>query len=356
MFDDDGSIPPNLRRVPDDPHWRCFNGAQVSKANRADDSLAAIAAEGTASGRRAALTVDTDSPETAPPSTVLAVVPVNSEPVAQRAHTDLYRRAAQCWDHLKQTERRTWEHYIVIGEAMVAARAEIMRKLDRNDPTGPAYQREFKTWLVKYRLADMDKGARARLIELIDALPEVKEMLSGWSDQDRRKRNHPNTIYHALEKWRVAHGRPTETRTKKPTGTSRKELLQENERLRAHIADIEAAREYETVSAATATDPPEPTDIVIEANRSAGVEIVSSSGKKMTPSAARRVAERAERKRHERLENTVFKISCACEGNEELELPTLTAAERDDAVAKLEASATDLNKLIGRLKAAPIHK
>jgi hypothetical protein len=352
MFDDNGSIPPNLRRVPDDPHWRCFNGARASKANRADNSLTAIAAEGGASGPRATLT---DSPETAPPSTPLAVVPVNSEPAAQGAQTDLYRRAAQCWEHLKQTERATWDHHIVIGEAMVAARAEIVRKLDRNDPTGPAYLRALKAWLVEYRLADMDKGARARLIELIDALPEVNEMLSGWSDQDRRKRNHPNTIYRSLQKWRVAHGQPAETRTK-PTGTSRIELLQENDRPRAHIADIEAVGECETVSAATATDSPEPTDIVIETNRSAGIEIVSKSRKKMTPSAARRVAERAEPKRHERLKNTVLQITYACEDKEELELPTLTAVERDDAVAKLEASATCLNKLIGRLKAAPIHK
>jgi hypothetical protein len=164
MFDDDGTIPANLRRAPDDSHWRYFNGAQVSKANRVDNGLAAIAAEGAASELRAALTVDTDSSESAPPSTALAVVPVNSEPVAQSAQIDLYRRAAQYWDHLKQTERDTWEHYVVIGEAMAAARAEIMRKLDRNDPTGPAYQREFKAWLIEYRLADMDKGARARLL------------------------------------------------------------------------------------------------------------------------------------------------------------------------------------------------
>jgi hypothetical protein len=340
---------------PNDPDLRCFSGAPVSKANSADYSLATITTEVAASGRRAALAVDMDGPETAAPSTALAVVPVNPEPVAQGAHTDLYRRATQRWDHLKQTARETWEQYIVIGEAMVAARGEIMRKLGRNDPTGPAYQREFKAWLVEYRLADMDKAARARLIKLIDALPEVNEMLADWSDQDRRKRNHPNTIYRALQNWRIAQGQPPENCTKKPTGTSRKEIFQESDRFRAHIGGIEAAG-GETISAATAPDLPEPTDIVIEANRSAGIEIVNCSRKKMTPSTARRRAERAERKRRKRLEYTVSQISLACENNEEWEFPTLTATKRDAAVAQLEASASDLNKLIGRLKAVSIHK
>jgi hypothetical protein len=348
MFDDDESIPPPLRRAPHDPHWRHLDGAQVSKTNHADNSPA----EGAASGRRAASTVDTDSREAMPPSTVLAVVPVNSEPHGVKI--DLYRRAAQSWDHLKQTRCDTWGHYVVIGKAMVAARAEILRKLDRTEPTGPAYQRTFKAWLVEYGLDDMDKGARARLIKLIAALPEVEEMLSGWPDRDRRERNHPNAIYRALEKRRFAHGQPTETRIKAATGNSRRELQEENERLLAHIADIEAAREFET--AATAIDRAEPTDIAIEANRSAGIEIVSSSGKKMTPSATRHVAEHVERKRHQRLEDAVFQISRACESNQELKLPQLTAAERDDAVGKLQTSAAHLNELIGRLKAAPIHK
>jgi hypothetical protein len=346
VFEDDGIIPPTLRVAPDDPHWRAFNGPEVSKTDRADNSVAAIAAEG------AALTVDTDNLETAPPSTALAVVPVNPEPARRGAQTDLYRRAAQSWHDLKETQRYTWEHYIVIGEGMVAARAEIMRKLGRNDPSGPAYQDAFKAWLVEYGLADMDKAARTRLIKLIGALPEVNEMMSGWSDQERRKRNHPNAIYRALEKWRLAHGQPTEIRPKKPTSNGRNELLQKIDQLRAHIADIEAARERET--AATATNPAEPIDIVVEADRSAENEIVGSLRKKMTPSAARRGADRAEHKRYQRLESTVFQISEACENNEELELPMLTAAERDGAVAKLEASATHLNELIGRVKTASI--
>jgi hypothetical protein len=232
-------------------------------------------------------------------------------------------------------------HYIVIGKAMVAARAEILRNLDRESPTGRAYQHDFKAWLVEYGLADMDKGARARLMELMDALPEVNEMLSGWSDRDRRKRNHPNTIYRALEERRRAHGRPTEIRTKKRTGNSRKELLQEIECLRAHVADIEATREYET--AATAADP---IDLMLEANRSDEIEIDSTM-----PDAIRRVAER---KRYQRLEDAVFQIWCACENIKKLELTTLTVAERDDAVPKLDVSASCLNEFIDRLKAAPI--
>jgi hypothetical protein len=335
MFDDDGTIPPSLRRAPRDPHWRHLDDAQASNTNPVDNILT----EGAALGHRAALTVDVDGPAS-------AVVPVNSEPVELGAQTALYRRATESWDHLKQTQRHNWGQYIVIGEAMVAARAEILRKLNRTEPTGPAYQRAFKAWLVEYGLDDMDKGARARLIKLIEALPEVEEMLSGWSDRDRRERNHPNAIYRALEKRRLAHGQPAEIRTKKPTGNSRKELLQKVECLRAHIADIEAAREFEM--AATAINPAEPTDIVIETNP--GDE--NERKKKMTPSVL--IAEHVEGKRHQRLEDAVFLICCAYQNIKEIDLTTLTAAERDAAVPKLEAIATGLKEFIGRLKAAPI--
>jgi len=192
----------------------------------------------------------------------------------------------------------------------------------------------------------MDKGTRARLIKLIEALPEVEEMLSDWSDQVRRKRNHPNTIYRTLEEKRHAHGQPAEIRTKRPTGTSRKELLRENEGLRAHIANIEAARKYDTAS--------NPIDIMIEANRRNENDATSSSCKKTTPTTPRRGADRSERKRYQRLENIVSQICRACENAVELELPTLTVAERDDTVAKLEPSATRLNGFIRRVKASPI--
>src|SRR5580704_4289187 len=174
-----------------------------------------------------------------------AVAPGNRQLVPiEIAHADLYHRAAQTWRGLKNAQRQAWDQYVIIGEAMAAARAMIMRQRHLNQPAGPSYQRAFREWLASFGLDDMDKGTRSRLCGLIDHLPEVQGMMAAWSDAERADRGHPNTVHRYFQKWLAKMGQPNTAKAKlldrakrtAATASENKQLKAEAERSAAYIA------------------------------------------------------------------------------------------------------------------------
>ena len=138
-----------------------------------------------------------------------------------RARAELYRRATEAWETLKRTHRETWAKYKEIGEAMVDARAEIMRKHELNQPAGPGYQKDMMNWLVEHRLDDMHKTTRSHLCDLIEHIDEVEAMMDGdesnkgWSLEDRMEWNAPNTVHRKWQAWRRKQGHTTDQQRKK---------------------------------------------------------------------------------------------------------------------------------------------
>ena len=179
-----------------------------------------------------------------------------------RAREELYRRATEEWEVLKKTQRETWDKYRVIGEAMVDARAEIMRKRELNQPAGPGYQQDMMKWLVKHRLDDMDKGTRSRLCDLIDHIDEVNQMMAKWELADRMEWNAPNTVHRKWKAWRKGQGHTTEQQRKKlnTAQQTREELAIALERIKELEEELASRREVthptefakdETVTAGT---------------------------------------------------------------------------------------------------------
>ena len=95
-------------------------------------------------------------------------------------------------------------------------------------------------WLARYKLDDMDKGDRSRLFAVMDNLPMIEEWRQTLTLSERLKLNHPSAV---LRKWKAA-VEPEKPKTDKPTlRDSVIALDEENARLKAHIAELEAARE-----------------------------------------------------------------------------------------------------------------
>jgi hypothetical protein len=86
----------------------------------------------------------------------------------------------------------------------------------------------------------------------------------------------------------------------------------------------------------------------------------ATGSRKKSPAAEDAATQRAKRKERKcptNLEKCVFQISDVCKYDEERELPSeLSAAEIDMAIAKLKEAIGELNKLIGTLEEARIHK
>jgi hypothetical protein len=141
-------------------------------------------------------------------------MPSNGDNADSRARRELYRRATAEWEILKNTHLETWDRYRVIGEAMVDARAEIMRRLEINQPYGRGYQQAMAEWLEEHKLDDMHKTTRSKLCELVDHIDEVEEMMNGdgseehpgWTLDQRMKWNSPVTIHRRLQAWRKGQG------------------------------------------------------------------------------------------------------------------------------------------------------
>ena len=120
-----------------------------------------------------------------------------------------------------------------------------------NEPAGKGYVLAYGEWLARFKVDDMDKSDRAKLLQLMEERPGVEEWRASLTDHERRSINHP-TI--AWRKWTAA------TRVKKPkpvalspvaaTAHARAaadtlaarvaELEEENATLRERIVELEA--------------------------------------------------------------------------------------------------------------------
>ena len=202
----------------------------------------------------------------------------------QKARAELYRRATESWEHLKKTHRDTWAHYETIGTAMVEARNEIMRDRGLNQPVGPGYQHDMKAWLAEHRLADMEKGVRSRLCELIDHRSEIEQTMEHWTVTQRMLWNHPNTVHRRWKAWRANKGTPSDAQVKKLNAAQQTSqqlalALEQIEQQKAHIAELEAASD--TASAEERKPMFDASDLLkrIEQQQAQIAELEAASGK-----------------------------------------------------------------------------
>jgi hypothetical protein len=164
-------------------------------------------------------------------------------PLNLPTESDLYACARESWLRLKSNAHQTWDDYLVIGQALVAARTEKMRDLGINRPHGPRFRKAISAWLREHHLDDIPKAVRSVLIELMDHRPEVDEMMATWSPAQCADRNHPHTVRRYLKKWRAERGQLSHDKKPINAKPTRKQLLREIEQKDAHIKELEAARE-----------------------------------------------------------------------------------------------------------------
>lgn len=147
------------------------------------------------------------------------------------------RQGTLAWARLKKG--KSWTDWLQVGEALQVGREWAMNQASTNQPEGKAYNVAFGEWLAKYKLDDMDKGDRSRLFAVMDNLPAIDEWRLTLTLTERLKLNHPQAV---LRKWK-SFVEPEKPKSDKPTlRDSVIDLSEENERLKAHIAELEAGR------------------------------------------------------------------------------------------------------------------
>jgi hypothetical protein len=147
------------------------------------------------------------------------------------------------WGRIKKAQARMWGDWMTIGEGLLEGRRWAMQMAGTNKPEGKGYVTAYAEWLKRYKVDDMDKSDRAKLLQLMEERPGVEEWRATLTDYERRNLNNP-TI--AWRKWTAA------TRVKKPKPRSAGVSATEQGRAQATVEQLEARveeLEQELVSA-----------------------------------------------------------------------------------------------------------
>ena len=170
--------------------------------------------------------------DTAPPST--SVKPQTSDGLCCHNPSELKVRLGQ---EAMARQRRRWEDFMIIAEALDVGRAEVMRELHTNQPTGRRYETAMGEWLVANGFKGIDKSARCRLLECLRHREQIERWRGLLTDRERFKLNHPDAI---LRKWKAATAIPDANVTPKPSPyaqlkTAHAQLIEEHHRLQRKI-------------------------------------------------------------------------------------------------------------------------
>ncbi len=149
------------------------------------------------------------------------------------------------WGRVKKAQSRMWGEWMTIGEGLLEGRHWAMQVSGTNRPEGKGYVTAYAEWLKRYRVDDMDKSDRAKLLQLMEERPAVEEWRSTLTDYERRNLNNPVIVW---RKWTAA------TWVKKPKprtagvsasemGRARDTVQQQGERIAELEEELAAAHE-----------------------------------------------------------------------------------------------------------------
>jgi hypothetical protein len=105
------------------------------------------------------------------------------------------------WGRVKKAQTRMWGEWMTIGEGLLEGRNWAMRQAGVNKPEGKGYVMAYAEWLKRYRVDDMDKSDRAKLLQIMEERPGVEEWRATLTDWERRNLNNPVVVW---RKWTAA--------------------------------------------------------------------------------------------------------------------------------------------------------
>ena len=134
-------------------------------------------------------------------------------------------------------QRRRWEDWIIIAEALEVGRSEVMRDLHTNQPTGRRYEKAMGEWLGANGFKEIDKAARCRLLECLQSRDEIEKWRTLLTGGERFRFNHPGAV---LRKWKGSTVVPDPNATPKPSPhallkDAHAQLIEEHHRLQQQI-------------------------------------------------------------------------------------------------------------------------
>jgi hypothetical protein len=116
---------------------------------------------------------------------------------------EIVRRGREALDR----KRRDYDDWLLVAEALQVGRADVMRAVSTNQPTGKRYNAAMAEWLLAQSFHIIDKGTRAHLLECLQHRTEIEKWRGCLTEPERFRFNHPDTV---LRKWKAATQVPKE--------------------------------------------------------------------------------------------------------------------------------------------------
>jgi len=133
----------------------------------------------------------------------------NPSPITEIVRRGQEAMARQC---------RAFEDWMAIAEALRVGRADVMRAVHTNQPTGKRYEKAMAERLITHSFHVIDKGARRRLLECLQHRNQIEKWRSRLTHAEHFRFNHPDTV---LRKWKAATVVPDPNAPRKPSPTWR---------------------------------------------------------------------------------------------------------------------------------------
>jgi len=129
------------------------------------------------------------------------------------------------WQRLRTDQ--TFEDWLLVGQALEIGRGWARRRA--NAPSGRGFNEAFSGWLAENGFADIDKGTRSRLADIMEHRPEIEQWRQGLALAERLRKNHPNSIWRGWEADKKKQGLPTTADENKAVSEPRKRKGQASE-------------------------------------------------------------------------------------------------------------------------------
>jgi hypothetical protein len=102
------------------------------------------------------------------------------------------------WQRLKKDQ--TFEDWLLVGQALEIGRGWARRRA--NAPSGRGFNERFSEWLSTNGFADIDKGTRSRLADIMEHRSEIEAWRQKLPLNERLRKNHPKSYWkHAAQFW-----------------------------------------------------------------------------------------------------------------------------------------------------------
>jgi hypothetical protein len=103
----------------------------------------------------------------------------------------------EAWQRIRENSRRSFDDWVTVARALQIGRDVALREANTDRPFGSYYTAAIGRWLRRngfYGL-DGDRVERARAHRMLANLPAILVWRDGLDDEQRRRINHPHTVY-----------------------------------------------------------------------------------------------------------------------------------------------------------------